>query len=91
MRDDMVDDGAVPVKEPPFALSDSEVQRLILAFTRGKREVLEDDVLALMRWAQQMKMSGMLLHMVFDGDLVPVVEHGEVKLSLAAHHRARTN
>jgi hypothetical protein len=89
MSDNNIPHDAAQVKQPPFALSDAEILRLMRVFTKGKRQVLEDDCVLLTQWAQQMKVSGMLLEMVLDGELTPVIEHGEVKLSLPTNVAGR--
>ncbi len=51
-------------------------------FVQGKTEVLEDDLMVFITWAQQIRMGAVVLDMVFKGDLVPVVDEGVVKVSL---------
>jgi hypothetical protein len=63
-------------------LTDDEVLRLMQAFTAGKTEILEDDALTLVQWAQRIRMGAVVLAMVLDGDLTPVVEGGEVTVAL---------
>jgi hypothetical protein len=73
------------VKRSPAAaevLSQQEVTRLVDVYIRGKSEILEDDVLAVVRWATAQRMGIVILDMVLSGDLVPVVEDGEVKVGL---------
>lgn len=37
---------------PPTELTQEELERLLRAFTQGKTEILEDDALTLVKWAQ---------------------------------------
>ena len=60
------------------------------AFTAGKTEIVEDDAVALLRWAHEMRMGALMLDMVLNQELTPVVEAGVVKVGLPAqqpqHH-----
>jgi hypothetical protein len=63
-------------------LTDYETQCLLKAFVHGKKEVLEEDALTLVRWAMAQRMGAMVLEMVLDGELTPIVEGTEVKVTI---------
>ena len=67
---------------PADVLSDLEVRQLMQSFTRGKAEILEDDALLVLRWAQEQRWRGLLLDWVLDGSIQPHVIDGEVRLAL---------
>jgi hypothetical protein len=76
-----------PVKRAPLRpveLTDDEMTRLLRVFLEGKTEVLEDEVLTLVTWAQTMRFGAFVLQMVLAGELTPVVENGEVHVALRA-------
>jgi hypothetical protein len=72
----------------PVELTEDELERLLGAFIEGKTEILEDDAVLLVQWAQHMRMGAMILQLVLDGELTPTVEHGEVKIALRASQAA---
>jgi hypothetical protein len=63
-------------------LTHDEMTRLLRAFIEGKTEILEDDALTLVTWAQEQRLGALLLEMVLDGKLTPIVDGSEVKLTL---------
>ena len=69
----------------PWSLTSEEVHRLMQAFTRDKCMVLEEDCLTLCRWAQAQKRGALALAGVLAGHLVPLVEAGEVRVTLRSH------
>ena len=72
----------------PCELSDAEVLQLMQAFTRGKREVLEEDALTVCRWAQAQKFGAYVLELVLAGHLVPSVKEGQVCVALPGRPHA---
>jgi hypothetical protein len=72
----------VKLHQPTEVFTPEELQRLCAVFVQAKTEVLEDDLVVLITWAQQMRMGAVVLDMVFKGDLVPVVDEGVVKIRL---------
>lgn len=67
---------------PADVLTQHEVDRLLRVFVQDKTEILEDDALTLVKWVQGVRMGVLLLEMVLDGDLIPVVSEGVVKVGL---------
>ena len=68
-------------KVPPGALSDAELEHLLGAFCEGKTMILEDECLVLVQWAQTIRLGGVALQMVLDGELTPSVQGTEVRLA----------
>ena len=68
--------------KPEEVLTSAEVRQLMQAFTRGKTEVVEDDCITLLGWAQEQRLRGLLLEWVLEGSIQPHVVKGEVRLSL---------
>ena len=71
-----------PLVKPEDLLTQQEVRQLMQVFTRGKTEVLEDDCVALLAWAQEQRFRSLLLGWVLDGSLQPHVVNGEVCIGL---------
>jgi len=77
-----------PLVKPEDLLTPQEVRQLMEGFLRGKTEVLEDDCIAVLAWAQEQRFRSLLLAWVLDGSIQPHVLDGEVCLGLpdAAQH-----
>ena len=67
-------------------LTEAEVFTLMQAFTLGKTEILEEDAIALIRWAENMRLGAILVNMMLAGKVCPVVQDGIV---CAFRHRSR--
>ena len=70
------------IKLPPVELTDDEILRLMQAFTQGKTEILEEDALTLVTWAQRVRMDAFLLERVLEGALIPIVKEGVVTIAV---------
>lgn len=70
---------------PPVELTPEEMERLLRGFLQGKTEVTEDECLAVVKWAMEMRIGMAVLELVMEGELVPMVDAGEVKVAIPAH------
>jgi hypothetical protein len=64
-------------------LSDEEVFKLMCALTEDKTQILEDDALLVVKWAQEIRGAANILAMVLAGELACCVEDGQVKVGLS--------
>jgi hypothetical protein len=72
-----------PVKRRPWkALSQEEVTQLMEAFTRGKTEILGEDALTLVKWAEAMRHGALCVEMILARAVIPLVQDGRVTVAL---------
>jgi hypothetical protein len=71
-----------PMVKPEDLFTEAEVTQLLRVFLRGKTDVLEDDCIAVLVWAQEQRFRSLLLTWVLDGSIQPHVIDGEVCLGL---------
>lgn len=89
----VLQNGTGPVK-PALTrgeLSEREIEQLMIVFTRGKTEVLEDDAIRLLEWANRARQEAMLVDMVLCGAIVPSVKEGKIYVRLPDHGTGKNN
>jgi hypothetical protein len=75
-----------PGRGVPGLISDSEIERLILALARSGKPFSEEDAQVVLQWACELRVGHAMLQLALDGKkALRVREDGEVEIGGNAH------